>query len=48
MDIKSIAEMLHPLERSVIKVLREGIELKDIMSKTGLQEIEVMPSLQLL
>ncbi|MBS3095744.1 hypothetical protein J4231_03625 [Candidatus Woesearchaeota archaeon] len=46
MDIKSIAEMLHPLERSVIKVLREGIELKDIMSKTGLQEIEVMRALQ--
>lgn len=46
MDTKNIAEMLHPLERSVIKVLHENIELKEIMSKSGLQEIEAMRALQ--
>ena len=46
MDIKNIAEMLHPLEMSVIVVLKEGIELKEIIAKTKLQEVEVMRALQ--
>ncbi len=46
MDIKNLAETLHPLERAVLPVLKEGIELREIVAKTNLQEVEAMRALQ--
>ena len=46
MDIKNLAETLHPLERAVIPVLKENIELKEIAKKANLQEVEAMRALQ--
>lgn len=46
MDIKILAEMLHPLERSVIVILKENMELREITAKTKLQEVEAMRALQ--
>ena len=46
MEIKNLAEMLHPLERTVLPVLKENIELKEIIAKIKLQDVEVMRALQ--
>lgn len=37
---------LHPLERKVLPVLEEGMDLNSIVSKTGLKDVEVMRALQ--
>ena len=46
MDVKALVETLHPLERAVIPVLKENIELKEIAKKANLQEVEAMRALQ--
>ncbi|MBW3004204.1 phenylalanine--tRNA ligase subunit alpha [Candidatus Woesearchaeota archaeon] len=46
MDVKKLAEKLHPLERRVLPVLGKFKTLPQIVSATGLQDIEVMRALQ--
>jgi len=46
MDLKNIIAKLHPLERTVLPVLKEEQELAAISKKSGLQEVEVMRALQ--
>jgi phenylalanyl-tRNA synthetase alpha chain len=46
MDIKKLAETLHPLERKVLPVLDKYKTLPQIVSATGLKEVEVMRALQ--
>ena len=46
MSIKELIETLHPLERKVIPVLKENIELKEIIEKTKLKDIEAIRALQ--
>ncbi|MDP7180327.1 MAG: phenylalanine--tRNA ligase subunit alpha [Candidatus Woesearchaeota archaeon] len=46
MDIKKLADTLHPLERKVLPLLEKHIQFKDITDKSGLQEVEVMRALQ--
>lgn len=46
MDLKSLIAKLHPLERTVIPVLKTQTELSAIISATGLQEVEVTRALQ--
>lgn len=46
MDIKSLANALHPLERKVITVLDKVSSFEDILNETGLKDIEVMRALQ--
>jgi|TARA_B100002003_G_C14142089_1_gene549116 phenylalanyl-tRNA synthetase alpha chain len=46
MDIKRIINSLHPLERKVLPVLDKVSSFKEIVNKTGLQEVEVMRALQ--
>lgn len=46
MDIKKIISGLHPLERKVLPVLSKSNYLDEIISLTGLKEVEVMRSLQ--
>ena len=46
MDLKKLAETLHPLERKVLPVLNKFKTLPQIVSATGLKEIEVMRALQ--
>lgn len=45
-DIKSIVAKLHPLERTVLPVLKEENELQAIAKKTKLADVEVMRALQ--
>jgi len=45
-DLNKIIQTLHPLERVVIPVLENDIELMNIIRKTGLKEVEVMRALQ--
>jgi len=45
-DLKKLAETLHPLERRVLPVLSKFKTLPQIVSATGLKEVEVMRSLQ--
>ncbi len=46
MDLQILAEKLHPLERKVLKVLKEKTDLKEIESKTELKEVEITRALQ--
>ena len=46
MDLKSLIAKLHPLERTVIPMLKTATELNAIMKATGLQDVEVMRALQ--
>ncbi len=45
-DLNKLIQSLHPLERAVMPVLEDGIDLSTITKKTGLREIEVMRALQ--
>ncbi len=45
-EVKELNESLHPLERAVLPVLKEGISTKEIEQATGLQEIEVNRAVQ--
>ena len=46
MSIRELIETLHPLERRVLPVLKEDIELKEIIEKTKLKDVEVVRALQ--
>jgi len=46
MDIKKLAESLHPYERRVLPVLAERQYLPDLCSASGLKEVEVVRALQ--
>ena len=46
MEMKKLAESLNPLERKVLKVLDNFSSIHDIMSATGLKDIEAMRSIQ--
>jgi phenylalanyl-tRNA synthetase alpha chain len=46
MDIKKLAASLHPLERKVLPVLDKYKTLPQIVSATGLKDVEVMRALQ--
>ncbi|MBD3304212.1 phenylalanine--tRNA ligase subunit alpha [Candidatus Woesearchaeota archaeon] len=46
MDVKKLAEKLHPLERRVLPVLGKFRTLPQIASATGLKDVEVMRALQ--
>jgi len=46
MSINELIETLHPLERKVLPVLKENIELKELINKTKLEEVEVIRALQ--
>ena len=46
MDVKKLAEKLHPLERRVLPVLSKFKTLPQIVSATGLKDIEVMRAMQ--
>jgi len=45
-DIKKLIDTLHPLERKVLPVLSSYKTLPEIVSVTGLKEVEVMRALQ--
>lgn len=46
MEIKKLVESLHRLERIVVPTLAEHKELKQIITASGLKEVEVMRALQ--
>ena len=46
MDLQILAEKLHPLERKVLKVLKNETYLEEIESKTKLKEVEITRALQ--
>jgi phenylalanyl-tRNA synthetase alpha chain len=46
MDLKNLISKLHPLERTVIPVLKEHTELSDITQVSGLKEVEIIRALQ--
>jgi len=46
MEVKILAEGLHPLERRVLPFLSKTKSLSELVEKTGLQEIEVSRALQ--
>ncbi len=46
MEINRLIETLHPLERKVLPVLSKVKKLNEIISMTGLKEVEVMRALQ--
>lgn len=45
-DVEKLIETLHPLERKVLPLLKEHVNLVALQEKTGLQEVEVMRALQ--
>lgn len=45
-DLNKLIQTLHPLEREVVPVLENKIDVSGIMKKTGLTEVEVMRALQ--
>ena len=46
MEIKELVQGLHPLERKVVPYLDKVKSLKELVQKTGLQEVEAMRALQ--
>lgn len=46
MPIKELIETLHPLERKVLPILKDNIELKEVMEKSNLKDVEAMRALQ--
>jgi len=45
-EIRELAETLHPYERKILPYLKEGINLKQLVKASKMQEIEVMRALQ--
>lgn len=45
-DLNKLVQTLHPLERAVMPVLENDIDVETLTRKTGLKEIEVMRALQ--
>lgn len=45
-DLNRLIQTLHPLERAVVPVLENDIDVAAITKKTGLKEVEVMRALQ--
>ncbi len=46
MDIKKVAEGLHPLERKILPHLDDKMLFKKLVEKSGMKEVEVMRALQ--
>lgn len=46
MDIQRLAESLHPLEARTVRFLKSAKTLRELVSATGLSEVEVMRALQ--
>ena len=46
MEVDKLIETLHPLEKKVLPVLEKVSKLSDIISHSGLSEVEVMRALQ--
>ncbi len=46
MDIKTLVNSLHPLERRILPYLTKQISVKELEQKSGLSEVEVMRALQ--
>jgi len=46
MDIQTLIEGLHPLERKVVPFLISVASLSELAKKSGLQEVEAMRALQ--
>jgi phenylalanyl-tRNA synthetase alpha chain len=46
MNIKKVVETLHPLERKVLPFISRDTEIKDIIKKSGLKEVEVVRGIQ--
>jgi len=46
MNIKKVVESLHPLERKVLPFISKKINVKDIVKKSGLSEVEVVRAVQ--
>lgn len=46
MDLQILSEKLHPLERKVLKVLKNKTNIEEIGSKTELKEVEIIRALQ--
>jgi phenylalanyl-tRNA synthetase alpha chain len=46
MNIKILAEKLHPLERKVLPYLKSVKTFKELVAKSGLKDVEVMRALQ--
>ncbi|MBD3310294.1 phenylalanine--tRNA ligase subunit alpha [Candidatus Woesearchaeota archaeon] len=46
MDIKQLAQTLHPLERKVLPLVEKHPSLEELVKQTGLSEVEVMRALQ--
>lgn len=45
-EVTQLIETLHPLERAVLPVLKDDIDLNDIVRLTNLKEVEAMRALQ--
>ncbi|MFH1331701.1 MAG: phenylalanine--tRNA ligase subunit alpha [archaeon] len=45
-DLNKVIQSLHPLERSVLPFLKNGIDLKTLAEKAKLKEVEAMRALQ--
>ena len=46
MDLKTLVQTLHPLERAVVKFLDSSSSDEELVEKTGLQPVEVVRALQ--
>lgn len=46
MDLKKLAQTLHPLERKVVPFLSKNSDFKELVKKSGLKDVEVMRALQ--
>ena len=46
MDIKKLAETLHPLERKVVPLLSKYSDFQDLVKHSNLKDVEVMRALQ--
>lgn len=45
-EVTKLIETLHPLERKLLPALREGITVEELISQTGLADVEVIRALQ--
>ena len=46
MDLQEIAKNLHPLERKVVPLLSDKTDFNQLVSKSGLKDVEIMRALQ--
>jgi phenylalanyl-tRNA synthetase alpha chain len=46
MDIKKLAQSLHPLERKILPLLQKASKFEELVSQSGMQPVEVMRALQ--